>query len=146
MTSLPLWPSILLASWCCAACGGNSVDDTSEEPSDGSNGGNFEQSTELGSCDPLEDTCAEGTYCQVLDGSTLCLPEGATERDEVCEESGSCQRGSICVFGSELYGKSCQQPCPLDGDPWGVCDIGRHTCFLAVDDDGNELSFGVCRY
>jgi hypothetical protein len=136
----------VLASIFCAACGGTSVDSDGGDLSDGGNGGNSEQATELGSCDPLDDSCAAGTYCQVQDGRTSCLPEGTTERDGVCEVTGSCQRGSICAFASELYGKSCQQPCPLEAEPWDACDLARHTCFVAVDDDGNELPFGVCRY
>jgi hypothetical protein len=100
----------------------------------------------LGDCNPLADDCPSGSYCQYVDGGTECIPEGVTERDDVCEDTGTCQRGSICLHGSDLYGRHCQQACPLDEDDWTVCDIGRHTCFVAVDDDSRELPFGVCRY
>jgi hypothetical protein len=151
----------------CVACGGTSVSDPdgsggiSETSSGGrsagqagstsdSSGGTSPEPTgqlELGSdCDPLADACPEEAYCQLWEGRTQCRPEGSTARDDICEKTGSCEHGSICLFGSELYGKTCQQPCPLDEDPWAVCDIGRHTCFVAVDDEERELPFGVCRY
>lgn len=97
----------------------------------------------LGECIPYDDRCPAGTYCQYVDGRTRCVEEGEVPRDEVCNESGRCQRGSICLYGSDIYGDSCQQPCHLTE---GSCDISRHTCFVAVGDEGEELPFGVCRY
>lgn len=93
---------------------------------------------------PYEDTCPAGSYCQYLDGRTQCIPEGVVARDETCNDGARCRRGSICLFGSSLYGDICQQPCSLDERY--KCFIGRHTCFRAVDDEGEPLSFGVCRY
>ncbi len=70
-------------------------------------------------------------------------PPGETRSGEM---TGTCQHGSICLGAGGFSGKLCQEPCTLDEDPWAVCDIGRHTCFVAVDDEGNDLPFGVCRY
>ena len=95
-------------------------------------------------CVPYEDNCAAGTYCQYFEGRTRCLEEGLIARDERCGNE-RCQRGSICMPGSNLYGNLCQQPCPLD-DVDFRCDITRHTCFRATDDAGMALPFGVCRY
>jgi hypothetical protein len=95
-------------------------------------------------CVPYDDKCVTGTYCQYFEGRTRCLEEGPIARDEPCGNE-RCQRGSICMFGSSLYGNLCQQPCPLD-DVDFRCDIGRHTCFPATDDAGMALPFGVCRY
>jgi hypothetical protein len=143
-----------------AACGGKSsaargefgettTTSTGAEPGTGgavtgSTGG--QSLDELGECNPLDDACPEGEYCQYLDRGTQCIPEGDTPRDEVCEDTTTCERGSICLYGSALYGKHCQEPCPLGEEPWTVCFIGRHTCFVAVDEAGNDLPFGVCRY
>lgn len=167
------WPAAVIASLFAGACGGNSINDPDPGASGGApTGGSASASTggsgggaagtpdggsaggdsaplnlgELGDCNPLEDTCPEGTYCQLREGRTECIEEGSTERDERCEETDPCQRGSICLWASEFLGRACQQPCPLDEKPWEVCDIGRHTCFVAVDDEDNELPFGVCRY
>ena len=98
----------------------------------------------LDECVPYDDTCAPGTYCQYVGGRTQCVDEGDVPRDESCNDSGRCQRGSICLPSSDTFGDSCQQPCALDESV--KCFIGRHTCFVAVGDDGEELSFGVCRY
>jgi hypothetical protein len=151
-----LWPAVLVVSLTVGACGGSTSEDADAGASGGAaTGGSAPESMggsggggagALGDCNPLSDTCPEGKYCQVLEGRTECIDEGSTERDELCEETDTCQRGSICLGAGEYSGKLCQQPCTLDAEPWTVCDIGRHTCFVAVDDDGNELPFGVCRY
>jgi hypothetical protein len=96
-------------------------------------------------CDPLDDSCPAGMYCQYGAGELRCLDEGHAERDANCEPE-MCQRGSICMPASELYGPACQQPCDLEQRPWSVCDNGRHTCFAAKSDAGVPLDFGVCRY
>jgi hypothetical protein len=97
-------------------------------------------------CAPLADDCAAGTYCQHAGGRLQCVDEGSIARDELCGDE-SCQRGSICLRGAEPGELSfCQQPCDLNDDTSTPCDITRHTCFPAIDDAGNELSFGVCRY
>ncbi len=150
-----------------AACGGSSVSDpegasggsvsagstSQDEPEPGSggkgdraSGGDRADATELGECDPLDDECPVGTYCQWLDDHTECIEVGSTERDAPCKDTGTCQRGSICLGATFSGQELCQQACPLDADPFLVCDIGRHTCFPATDDEGNELDFGVCRY
>lgn len=168
-----VWPAALVALLIVGACGGSSIDDADAGASGGaSTGGSASESTggsgggaastpdggsagsdsasqtlaELGACSPLDDTCPEGTYCQLREGRTECIEEGSIERDELCNETGTCQRGSICLWAGESSGKRCQEPCTLDEDPWTVCDIGRHTCFVAVDDEENDLPFGVCRY
>lgn len=138
-----------------AGCGNSVLDESPEAEntsgdgdgdSDDANGNGDDgtsTATDSDECIPYEDDCAEGLYCQFVDGRTQCIPEGAVARDETCEED-LCERGSICMFADSLYGKQCQQPCNLAEDL--PCDIGRHTCFVAVDDDGQELEFGVCRY
>jgi hypothetical protein len=133
------------------ACGGHSKKDAEPTASEGgapaeptaSEGGAPAEPT--AECVPYDDTCPPGRYCQYLDGRTQCVAEGDVGRDELCNDGGRCQRGSICLYGSNLYGDSCQQPCDLD-QPYGECFIGRHTCFVGVGPDGEELSFGVCRY
>lgn len=123
--------------------GDGNGDDANGDGDDANGNGDDGTSTASDECIPYEDDCAEGLYCQFVDGRTQCIPEGAVARDETCEED-LCERGSICMFADSLYGKQCQQPCNLAEDL--PCDIGRHTCFVAVDDDGQELEFGVCRY
>ena len=95
-------------------------------------------------CVPYADDCPPATYCQYVDGRTRCVEEGTVARDQDCNMTGRCQRGSICMYGG-FYGAQCQQPCPLvEGF---ACDIRRHTCFAAVEKEGGpELPFGVCRY
>ncbi len=95
-------------------------------------------------CVPYDDKCPPGSYCQYLDGRTQCVAEGNVARDDRCNDGARCQRASICLFGSDLYGDICQQPCSLDNTY--ECFISRHTCFVAVGDEGAQLSFGVCRY
>jgi hypothetical protein len=133
-----IWPAALSVSLTVGACGGSAIDDAGAGASGGAG--------VLGECNPLDDACSDGTYCQLWEGRTQCIEEGSTERDELCEVTETCQRGSICLGAGEFSGKLCQEPCTLDEDPWTVCDIGRHTCFVAVDDEGNDLPFGVCRY
>lgn len=125
-------------------CGGQSQKAPAEGTPDMSNGGNPTASVDSSACVPYDDTCPPGEYCQYLDGGTQCVAEGGIARDELCNDGARCQRGSICLYGSELYGDSCQQPCSLDKAY--KCSMGRHTCFVAVGDEGEPLSFGVCRY
>ena len=95
-----------------------------------------------GECVPYADDCPAGQYCQYVDDRTRCVEEGDVPRDERCDDR--CQRGSICMSSNSFLGKLCQKPCSI---PDGVtCDLSRHTCFTALDDDDNELWFGVCRY
>jgi hypothetical protein len=131
------------------ACGGHSTREPAEpvEPTGAGAGGGAPGEAPLESpaeCVPYEDTCAPGRYCQYVDGRTQCVAEGVVARDAGCNGGGRCQRGSICLYGSEFYGDSCQQPCSLDGRY--KCFIGRHTCFVAQGPEGEALSFGVCRY
>ena len=114
------------------------VKTTSSDDSTGS------ESPLVDECVPDDDTCPTGSYCQYLEGRTQCLAEGAVARDQPCNDGGRCQRGSICLYGSELYGDSCQQPCSLDKQ--NQCLNRRHTCFVAVGPESEQLSFGVCRY
>jgi len=123
---------LALAALASGGCGGSSR----EEPEEGAQSASDE-------CVPYDDACATGTYCQYVDGRTQCVAEGDTPREELCNDSGRCQRGSICLYSSS-YGDACQQPCALDGSVG--CLVGRHTCFVAVGDSGEELPFGVCRY
>jgi hypothetical protein len=96
-------------------------------------------------CVPYDDTCPAGEYCQYIDGRTQCVAEGTLVREERCNGEG-CQRGSICMPDDNGSGsKRCQQPCDLTAGPT-PCFIGRHTCFPAIGDDGEALSFGVCAY
>lgn len=157
-----------MGSFALAACGGNTVSDPEGGAGSATVGGSAAVggSTAAGGaaskatggagtggalvegsvCDPLDDACSPGNYCQWRDGRAECIPEGSTKRDENCEETGACERGSICLSAGEFAGKTCQQPCPLDEGLMNVCDIGRHTCFVALDDEDRELHFGVCRY
>jgi hypothetical protein len=122
------------------ACGGHSENDAPKTAtSDG--GAPGESPTD---CVPYDDTCPTGSYCQYVDGRTQCVAEGAIARDELCNDGARCHRGSICLYGSDRYGDSCQQPCSLDEQY--KCTNGRHTCFVAEAPDGERLSFGVCRY
>lgn len=131
---------LLACMWVVGACGGHSkTDPVATTLSDG--GTPAEQPTE---CVPYDDTCPTGSYCQYLDGRSQCVAEGAIARDELCNDGARCRRGSICLYGSDLYGDSCQQPCSLDKQY--ECFVGRHTCFVAVGPEGERLSFGVCRY
>jgi hypothetical protein len=109
-----------------------------------SDGGTTSESPSTDECVPYDDNCPTGSYCQYLDGRTQCVAEGEVVRDALCNDGGRCKRGSICLYGSSLYGDSCQQPCSLDGQY--KCFIGRHTCFVAMGAEDEELSFGVCRY
>lgn len=137
----PLLVGVLLASASVlAACGGHSRNDP--VPTTVSDGGTPGDSPT--DCVPYADTCPAGNYCQYLDGRTQCVAEGTVARDELCNDGARCQRGSICLYGSDLYGDSCQQPCSLDERY--KCVNGRHTCFVAVGPEGEQLSFGVCRY
>ena len=121
-----------------ASGGGDSA--TGEQASTG--GGENEADLDEGEeCSPYEDSCGPALACQIVGDRTRCAAEGSSERDERCEES-PCQRGSVCLWDG--YNDTCQQPCTLDGAV--KCDIARHTCFAAVDEQGNELPFGVCRY
>ena len=125
-----------------AACGGHSKNGPAETSM--SVGGTAGESPPVDECVPYDDTCPAGRYCQYLDGRTQCVTEGAIARDQLCNDGARCQRGSICLYGSDLYGDSCQQPCPLDKP--NECQIRRHTCFVAVGPESERLSFGVCRY
>lgn len=125
-----------------AGCGGHSKNDPN--PTAMSDGGTASASPNLDECVPYDDTCPAGSYCQYLDGRTQCVTEGAVARDQLCNGGARCQRGSICLYGSDFYGDSCQQPCSLDKQY--ECTIRRHTCFVAVGGAGERLSFGVCRY
>jgi hypothetical protein len=173
MSPRALGPAVLMVSFLATACGGSHKDESEAgasggatatggsgaaggaratggagTPVGGEGGDNAEPLVppELGDCDPLADSCAEGKSCQVREGRTACVDEGSTARDEACEDTGSCERGSICLGAGEVAGEWCQQPCSLEEEPWGACDIARHTCFVALDDQGRELPFGVCRY
>ena len=126
------------------ACGGHSTRDAAEPPtSEGGAPGESPLETPI-DCVPYEDNCAPGSYCQYVDGRTQCVLEGVVAREEGCNGGDRCQRGSICLYGSEFYGDWCQQPCSLDERY--KCFIGRHTCFVAEGPEGEALPFGVCRY
>jgi hypothetical protein len=124
------------------ACGGHSRSGPAETTL--SVGGATGESLRGEDCVPYNDTCPAGSYCQYLDGRTQCVTAGDVARDELCNDGARCQRGSICLYGGDLYGDSCQQPCPLDKPR--PCQNGRHTCFVAVGPEGEPLPFGVCRY
>ena len=92
------------------ACGGHSENDAGKPSAfDGGAPGDLPTA-----CVPYDDTCPIGSYCQYVDGRTTCVAEGATARDALCNDCARCQRGSICLYGSEIYGDACQQPCSLD--------------------------------
>ena len=131
---------VLSSTTSLGACGGRSSPDEAE-PTASDGGAPAESPT---ACVPYDDTCSPGSYCQYVDGRTQCVAEGVVARDAGCNGGGRCQRGSICLYGSEFYGDSCQQPCSLDEQY--KCFIGRHTCFVAQGPEGEALSFGVCRY
>lgn len=121
------------------ACADDAVEVTSDASTPDAGGAG------LGSdCVPYDDDCVAETYCEYADGRAQCVAAGTTARDERCETGGDCTRGSVCIFASDLFGRVCQQPCPLEQHEW--CDIKRHTCFTATGDAGEPLSFGVCRY
>lgn len=126
------------------SCGGHSQKDPTPTTVTMSDGGTPGASAKANDCVPYADKCPPGSYCQYLDGRTQCVAEGSVARDDTCNDGARCQRGSICLVGSDLYGDICQQPCSLDKTY--ECFIRRHTCFVAVGDEGAQLSFGVCRY
>lgn len=95
-----------------------------------------------GECDPLDDRCAAGSYCQLVDGVTRCVEEGSAARDEPCDEDGRCQRGSMCL--PDGIRDLCLQPCPRDNE--FICDNRRHTCFVVPIDQGEDLPFWACEY
>lgn len=142
---LTLSLALVAAALLGAACGSRVVDESPDAKDVDGGGGTAPTAgtTDSDECLPYDDDCIEGHYCQFVDGRTQCIPEGRVLRDAPCEED-LCERGSICMFADSLYGNHCQQPCNLAEER--PCDIGRHTCFVAVDDDGRELGFGVCRY
>lgn len=124
-------------------CGGKSQTGPAEATVAISDGGAAGEPVIANECVPYDDTCSSGKYCQYLEGRTQCVAEGGLARDETCN-GARCQRGSICMFGGGSYGDVCQQPCSLDGTY--ECSLTRHTCFAARGDEGQQLSFGVCRY
>jgi len=128
-----------------AACGNGVVDESPDVEATGGDEGTATTTgpTDSDECIPYDDDCAEGHYCQYVDGHTQCIPEGEVQRDDPCDDA-LCQRGSICMYADSIYGNHCQQPCNLE-EQW-PCDLPRHTCFVAQDDEEQQLWFGVCRY
>ena len=103
---------VLASTSSLGACGGRSSPDAAE-PNASDGGGPAESPTE---CVPYEDTCAPGRYCQYVDGRTQCVPEGLVARDQGCNGGARCQRGSICLYGSEFYGDSASSLAPWTND------------------------------
>ena len=102
-------------------------------------------------CDPLNDTCPEGKYCQYADGVLRCVTEGDVLPDyshvpPACP--GICSRGGICMPSD--YGvdeAACFQPCALAGvNQNSNCVNSRHTCRQAYGDNDEPLTFGLCNY
>ena len=115
------------------------------------------ESSDPSECEPHDDQCPEGQYCQYTDGQLRCIDNGDVEPDPqfhstpICPE-GVCSRGGICHDihrGETLPEPRCFRTCdPASITSTGVsdCDNRRHTCYQAEDAEGQPLPFAICDY
>lgn len=83
-------------------------------------------------CNPVTDTCTDGSACQAVGDTWGCLPTGNLEVGEPCFEANSCVEGAACVGMDALCPAGsdtcCSQVCDLSApDPDAACTDGR-TC------------------
>ena len=83
-------------------------------------------------CNPLTDTCTEGSACQARDDGWGCIPVGNADVGEPCDLPNACVEGAVCVGADSLCPEGeegcCSQICDLSApDPDAGCTEGR-TC------------------
>lgn len=104
------------------------------------------------SCNPVTDTCPEGSACQSVEFVLGCVPPGDAAVGEPCFEPNGCIDGALCVDADALCREGadtcCAQVCDLSApDPDTSCSEER-TCvdfFPPGDAPPGYENVGVCR-
>jgi hypothetical protein len=94
------------------------------------------------SCEPFNDQCMAGEYCQVVDavGNTGCIPEGTATVGTSCGQV-ACMKGGICLDFGNPGDPSCYEPCDSVGG--GSCANPGDLC-SGFTINQQPSSFGIC--